>query len=49
MILNKIEELKQKLNNEIESECPYSQILKTSKEIDELLAIYYLKNIEDII
>lgn len=43
MILGKIEELKHKLDNEIKMGCPYSQILKTSKEIDVLLAQYYLK------
>lgn len=37
-----IEKLKQKLNHEIETDCPYAQILKTSKEIDELLVKYYL-------
>lgn len=44
----KIEELKKKLNDEIERGCPYSQILKTSQEIDILLAEYYLEEIKDI-
>lgn len=48
MILGKIEELKHKLDNEIKMGCPYSQILKTSKEIDVLLAQYYLKNVKNI-
>ena len=29
--------------------CPYEQILKTSKEIDELLVEHYLKETKDII
>lgn len=48
MIIGKIEELKQKLDKEIETGCPYSQILKTSEEIDVLLAEYYLKDIKNI-
>ena len=28
--------------------CPYEQILKTSKEIDELLVEYYLEETKDI-
>lgn len=48
MILEKIEELKKKLDNEVKMGCSYSQILKTSKEIDKLLAEYYLKDIKDI-
>lgn len=48
MILEKIEELKEKLNKEIEVGCPYSQILKTSVEIDKLLAELYLKDIKNI-
>lgn len=49
MKTEKIETLKRKLDDEIARNCPYSQILKTSKEIDELLAQYYLENIKDII
>ena len=48
MILEKIEELKEKLNKEIEVGCPYSQILETSVEIDKLLAELYLKDIKNI-
>lgn len=48
MIIEKIEKLKQRLDREIEQDRPYEQILKTSKEIDELLAQYYLKNVKDI-
>ena len=48
MILEKIEELKQKLDKEIEMGCPYSKILETSKDIDMLLAEYYLKDIQNI-
>lgn len=43
-----MEELKQKLNKQIEDGCPYSEILKTSKEIDKLLVEYYLKEVKDI-
>lgn len=43
-----IENLKNRLNNEIEQGCPYEQILKTSKEIDELLVEYYLEETKDI-
>ena len=46
MVLEEIEKLKRKLDKEIE--CSYSQILKTSKEIDVLLAEYYLKDVKDI-
>lgn len=45
-IIEEIEKLKIKLNKEIENEESYEQILKTSKEIDELLAKYYLKEIK---
>ena len=48
MKVEKIEILKNKLNNEIERGCPYEQILKTSKEIDEMLVKYYLEEIKDI-
>ncbi len=48
MILEEIENLKRKLDKEIETGCKYSQILKTSKEIDILLAEYYLKELKDI-
>lgn len=48
MVLEKIEKLKRKLDKEIEMGCSYSQILKTSKEIDVLLAEYYLKDVKDI-
>lgn len=48
MILDKIEELKEKLNKEVEMGCPYSQILKTSEDIDKLLSEYYLKDIKNI-
>ncbi len=47
-IEQKIEKLKKRLDYEIENEYPYSQILKTSVEIDELLAEYYLENIKQI-
>ena len=40
--------LKKKLNEEIEMGCSYSQILKTSEDIDKLLAEYYLKDIKNI-
>lgn len=43
-----MEELKQKLNKQIEDGCPYSVILETSKEIDKLLVEYYLKEVKDI-
>lgn len=48
MILENIEKLKQRLDKEIEENASYEQILKTSKEIDELLAIYYLKKVDNI-
>lgn len=48
MVLEEIEKLKRKLDKEIEMRCSYSQILKTSKEIDVLLAEYYLKDVKDI-
>lgn len=48
MILEEIERLKRKLDKEIEIGCQYSQILKTSKEIDILLAEYYLKDLKNI-
>lgn len=48
MIIGKIEELKQRLDKEIEQDFPYEQILKTSQEIDELLALYYSEKIKDI-
>lgn len=48
MIIDKIEELKEKLDKEIEQGCPYEVILKTSKDIDELLAKYYLEEINNI-
>ena len=48
MIIGKIEKLKQRIDKEIEQDFPYEQILKTSKEIDELLAQYYLEKIKDV-
>ena len=45
-IIEKIEKLKQKLDKEIENDAPYEQILKTSKDIDALLAKYYLEEIK---
>lgn len=45
-IAEEIEELKQKLDKEIENNAPYEQILKTSKDIDILLAKYYLDKIK---
>lgn len=48
MVLEEIEKLKRKLDKEIEMGCSYSHILKTSKEIDVLLAEYYLKDVKDI-
>lgn len=48
MIIEQIDELKQRLDKEIEQDFPYEQILKTSKEIDELLAQYYLEKIKDV-
>ncbi len=48
MIRETIEKLKQKLDEEIEQNLPYEQILKTSKKIDELLAKYYLEEIKNI-
>lgn len=47
-VIKELERLKQRLDKEIELECSYSQILKTSKEIDELLAKYYLEEIDNI-
>ncbi len=49
MIKVEIEKLKKRLDSEIEAGCSYEQILKTSVEIDELLAKYYLEEIKDII
>ena len=46
--LKAIELLKQKLDKEIEENCSYEQILKTSEEIDVLLTKYYLENIKNI-
>ncbi len=43
-----IETLKKRLDKEIELDYPYEQILKTSKEIDDLLVEYYLENTQDI-
>ena len=48
MVLEEIEKLKRKLDKEIEMGCSYSQILKTSKENDVLLAKYYFKDVKDI-
>ncbi len=48
MIIEKIDELKQKLDLQIEQGCPYDVILKTSRDIDELLAQYYLEEIKNI-
>ncbi len=48
MITSEIELLKQKLDKEIEENCSYEQILKTSEEIDVLLTKYYLENIKNI-
>lgn len=45
-IIEKIEKLKQKLDKEIENNAPYEKILKTSKDIDALLAKYYLEEIK---
>ncbi len=47
-MINEIELLKQKLDKEIEQGCSYEQVLKTSREIDVLLAKYYLEKVEDI-
>lgn len=43
-----IENLKKRLDKEIEEGCPYEQILKTSKQIDELLVKHYLENTHNI-
>lgn len=48
MNTNIIEKLKERLDSEIEQGCSYEQILKTSKEIDELLVEYYLEETKDI-
>ena len=48
MITGEIEILKQRLNKEIEENCSYEQILKTSEEIDVLLTKYYLENVKNI-
>ncbi len=48
MITDEIEILKQRLDKEIEENCSYERILKTSEEIDVLLTKYYLENIKDI-
>lgn len=45
-IKEKIEKLKQKLDKEVEENAPYEQILQTSKDIDILLAQYYLKEVK---
>ena len=45
-ITEEIENLKQKLDKEIENNAPYEQILKTSKDIDVLLAKYYLEEVK---
>lgn len=45
-ITEEIEKLKQKLDKEIENNAPYEQILKTSKDIDVLLAKYYLEEVK---
>lgn len=48
MSIENIEILKKRLDKEIEMDCPYEQILKTSKIIDDLLVEYYLENTQDI-
>ena len=48
MITSEIELLKQKLDKEIEENCSYEQILKTSEEIDVLLTKYYLESMMNI-
>ncbi len=45
-IKEKIEFLKQKLDKEVEEKASYEQLLRTSKEIDELLAKYYLEKLK---
>ena len=45
-IKEKIEILKQRLDKEVEEKASYEQLLETSKEIDELLAKYYLEEIK---
>ena len=53
-ITEEIENLKQnnilsdifQLDKEIENNAPYEQILKTSKDIDVLLAKYYLEEVK---
>ncbi len=45
-IKEKIEILKQRLDKEVEEKASYEQLLETSKEIDELLAKYYLEKLK---
>lgn len=45
-IKEKIEKLKQRLDKEVEENASYEDVLKTSKEIDDLLAKYYLEEIK---
>ena len=45
-IKEKIEKLKQRLDKEVEENASYVDVLKTSKEIDDLLAKYYLEEIK---
>lgn len=52
MIGNKIEELRDKLYEKINSNCDYETIVKLSQELDRLINIYYIdlysmKNKED--
>lgn len=41
MIIDEINKLKEKLEKQIEDNAPYSEIYKTSVEIDKLLVKYY--------
>ncbi|MNI46702.1 hypothetical protein D3C73_1011790 [compost metagenome] len=41
MIIDEITQLRKKLENQIDKQCSYKQIYKTSTEIDKLLVDYY--------
>ncbi|MBR6613445.1 MAG: Spo0E family sporulation regulatory protein-aspartic acid phosphatase [Clostridia bacterium] len=42
-MLNKINILREKLERQLLEEKPYNEVLKTSREIDELLVEFYKK------
>lgn len=47
-IAQSIETLRKKLDKEIEENRPYSQILKTSQELDKLITEFYLEDTKDV-